>query len=89
MFKEMNKYFSGEYMKYWYVAFVVVVAVMLFSFYNSKSVYQFQLTTFDRQGNVIESKVIHEREFGMTENERLDYIVPIKETKTVVPLKKF
>lgn len=81
MFKEMNKYFSGDYMGFWYFAFVVVLGFMLFGFYNSKSVYQFELTTFDKNGKVIESKVIHERDLGMIET--------IKDTKAIVPIKKF
>lgn len=81
MFKEMNKYFSGEYMKYWYVAFVVVLSVMIFNFYNSKSVYQFELTIFDNNANVIEQKVIHGRDLGIIET--------IKTPKAVKPIKKF
>lgn len=81
MMKDMNKYFSGEYMKYWYVAFVVVLAAMFFSFYNSKSVYQFEVTVFDQNANVIERKIIHERELGLVET--------IRAPKAVKPIKKF
>jgi hypothetical protein len=68
-------------MKYWYVAFAVVVIIMLLNFYNNNSVYKFQLTIFDKNGNVVEQNIIHK--------EQIEIVDSIKAPKAVMPIKKF
>jgi hypothetical protein len=68
-------------MKYWYVAFAVVVIIMLLNFYNNNSVYKFQLTIFDKNGNVVEQNIIHKEQIEMVDS--------IRAPKAVMPIKKF
>ena len=35
--KKFTKYFGGEYMKYWYIAFVVILIAMIISMVNDTS----------------------------------------------------
>jgi hypothetical protein len=68
-------------MKYWYIAFAVVVIIMLLNFYNNNSVYKFQLTIFDKNGNVVEQNIIHKEQIEMVDS--------IRAPKAVMPIKKF
>ena len=47
-FKKFSKYFGGEYMKYWYIAFAITVLLMLaFSIADSK-VDKFKFTVYNK-----------------------------------------
>ncbi|MDK2792964.1 MAG: hypothetical protein PWQ25_1827 [Deferribacteres bacterium] len=80
--KRFNKYFGGEYLKYWYVAFLIVLAVMVFDFYNDRSVEAYRLTIYDSTGNVVEK-----REISRYELSRSNIVLPI--TKSFEPIKRF
>jgi hypothetical protein len=79
--KRFNKYFGGEYMKYWYVAFIVTIAIMALNMISAKNVREFEITVFDKNGQVIEKKVYHKNELRIIEK--------IRQPKAVMPLKKF
>ena len=68
-------------MKYWYVAFAITIAIMALSFISAKNVREFEITVFDRDGNIIEKKVYHKNELRIIEK--------IRQPKAVFPLKKF
>lgn len=80
--KRFNKYFGGEYLKYWYAGFVVVVGIMAFNFYNSRSVDSYILTIYDKNG-----KVVQEKEISRMELSRGGLYPEI--TKSYRPVKKF
>lgn len=80
--KRFNKYFGGEYLKYWYVAFFIILSIMLFDFYNDRSYDAYKLTIYDKNGNVVEVKNISRLELS-----RGNLNLPI--TKAFEPIKKF
>lgn len=80
--KRFNKYFGGEYLKYWYVAFFIVLSIMIFDFYNDRSYDAYKLTIYDKNGNVVDVKNISRLELS-----RSNLILPI--TKAFEPIKKF
>ena len=80
--KRFNKYFGGEYLKYWYVGFFIVVSIMVFNFYNSRSVDKYILTIYGRDG-----KVVQEKEISRSELSRNGLYPEI--TKSYRPVKRF
>lgn len=69
-------------MPYWYVAFGIVVIIMLAGFINSSSVEKFKLTTFDSSGKKIDERVLSKMEL-----EKLNEPLPL--SKAFEPIKKF
>lgn len=80
--KRFNKYFGGQYLKYWYVAFFIILFIMIFDFYNDRTVEAYKLTVYDNNGNVVEVKDISRLELS-----RSNLNLPI--TKAFEPIKKF
>jgi hypothetical protein len=80
--KKFNKYFGGEYIKYWYVAFFIVILIMVFDSYNDRTVTAYKLTIYDNNGNNVETTIISRQEL-LSSNLRL----PL--TKSFEPIKKF
>lgn len=68
-YKDFTKYFGGEYMRYWYIAFAVVVIWFTVNLVNNSAVREFQLTAYDANGKVIGEKTV--RADTMTPPERL------------------
>lgn len=80
--KKFNKYFGGEYLKYWYAAFFIVILVMVFDSYNDRSVNSYKLTIYDENAKIVETTTVSREELVIG-NLRL----PI--TKYFQPIKKF
>ncbi|MEF3254030.1 MAG: hypothetical protein K6348_00455 [Deferribacterales bacterium] len=80
--KKFSRYFGGEYMPYWYGAFVVIVIIMFFNFINASSVEKYKLKIFDPSGKLIEEKII-------TKMELERYGDPLPLSKAFEPIKKF
>lgn len=61
-FKKFSKYFGGEYMKYWYIAFAITVLLMLaFSIADSK-VDKFTFTVYNEDGTIQSEQIISKEE---------------------------
>lgn len=61
-FKKFTKYFGGDYMKYWYVAFAVTVLLMLaFSIADAK-VDKFKYTVYNEDGSIQSERIISKEE---------------------------
>lgn len=61
-FKKFSKYFGGEYMKYWYIAFAITVLLMLaFSIADSK-VDKFKFTVYNEDGSIQSEQIISKEE---------------------------
>lgn len=61
-FKKFSKYFGGQYMKYWYIAFAVTVILMLaFSIADSK-VDKFKFTIYNEDGSIKSEQIISKEE---------------------------
>lgn len=61
-FKKFSKYFGGEYMKYWYIAFAVTVLLMLaFSIADSK-INKFKFTVYNEDGSIQSEQIISKEE---------------------------
>ena len=50
--KKFTKYFGGEYMKYWYIAFVVILIAMMISMVNERSVKGYTLYIYNNDGSL-------------------------------------
>jgi hypothetical protein len=56
--KRFNQYFGGKYMKYWYVAFVLVISWFMLNLFNNGSVNRYELTAYSADGKVLDSMVV-------------------------------
>ena len=64
-FKKFSKYFGGEYMKYWYIAFAITVLLMLaFSIADSK-VDKFKFTVYHEDGTIQSEQIISKEEAAL------------------------
>ena len=60
--KKFTKYFGGQYMKYWYIAFAITVLLMLaFSISDSK-VDKFKFTIYNEDGSIQSEQIISKEE---------------------------
>lgn len=60
--KKFSRFFGGEYMKYWYIAFAVTVLLMLaFSIADSK-VDKFKFTVYNEDGTIQSEQIISKEE---------------------------
>ncbi|MGE4466063.1 hypothetical protein [Sphaerochaeta sp.] len=80
--KRFNQYFGGKYMRYWYVAFVLVIAWFVLNLFNNGSVSRYELTAYDADGKVLDSMMVDAS--SMSQPETLP--VP-KSYKPVKPVK--
>lgn len=71
-------------MKYWYVAFVLVISWFVINLVNNSAVSRYKLTAYDNSGKVIGSKEV--RADSMTRPERLPVT---KSYEPVKPIKFF
>ncbi|MGE4496843.1 MAG: hypothetical protein AB7E48_03110 [Deferribacterales bacterium] len=55
---ELRDIFGGASMKYWYVAFIISMAWLVASLVNNAAVSQYELTLYDNEGKVIETKIV-------------------------------
>lgn len=61
-FKKFSRYFGGEYMKYWYIAFAVTVLLMLaFSIADAK-VDKFKFTVYNEDGTIQSERIVSKEE---------------------------
>lgn len=61
-FKKFSKYFGGQYMKYWYIAFAITVLLMFaFSISDSK-VDKFKFTVYNKDGSIQSEQIISKEE---------------------------
>ncbi len=61
-FKKFSRYFGGEYMKYWYIAFAITVLLMLaFSIADAK-VDKFKFTEYNEDGSIKSEQIISKEE---------------------------
>lgn len=49
---KINVVFTGKYLKYWYIACVVVLTLLLYDHYRNLSVKSYELTIFANDGTV-------------------------------------
>ena len=56
--KKFTKYFGGDYMKYWYIAFVVVLICMAVSVVNDRSVSSYTLYIYNPDGSLQSTETI-------------------------------
>lgn len=77
--KQFNQYFGGRYMKYWYVAFFVVMAWFIVNLFNDASVNRYVLTAYDATGHPIDSMEVNQTTMNQPES------LPI--TKAYTPIK--
>ena len=65
-FKKFSKYFGGQYMKYWYIAFAITVFLMLaFSISDSK-VDKFKFTVYNEDGSIQSEQIISKEEVELS-----------------------
>ena len=65
-FKKFYRYFGGEYMKYWYIAFAVTVLLMLaFSIADAK-VDKFKFTVYNEDGTIQSERIVSKEEVDIS-----------------------
>lgn len=79
--KKFTKYFGGIYMKYWYIAFAVIVVLMLLFKLNDSAISEYKVTIYNRDGSVASEKIIKQEELPKT--------IKTDEPKTIEPVKMF
>ncbi len=48
----VTRFFGGQYMKYWYIAAVLVIVLMIASFMNAKNIEGLNLTIYNNEGKI-------------------------------------
>lgn len=66
-------------MKYWYVAFVVVLGWFILIMVNNSAVSKYKLTAYDSNGKVLGTQIVHRQAMAPPES------LPV--TKSYTPLK--
>lgn len=79
--KKFTKYFGGIYMKYWYIAFAIIVVLMLLFKLNDSAISEYKVTIYNRDGSVASEKIIKQEELPKT--------IKTDEPKTIEPVKMF
>lgn len=78
---ELRNIFGGTGMKYWYVAFIISMAWLVAALVNSAAVSQFELTVYDNEGRVVETRIVNRSDAELRSPENL----PV--TKSYKPIK--
>lgn len=60
--KRFSKYFGGEYMKYWYIAFAITVVLMAVHHIMERSIDSFKYTEYNEDGSIAKEMVISQEE---------------------------
>lgn len=60
--KRFSKYFGGEYMKYWYIAFAIIVILMTINYIMEKSIDTFVYTEYNEDGSIAKEYTISQEE---------------------------
>jgi len=76
---KMNSIFTGKFLKYWYIAFFIVIGYMFLLMANNGAVSQYELTIYDEQGKVVETKIMDRNNWQAPES------LPV--TKSYRPIK--
>lgn len=79
--KKFTKYFGGIYMKYWYIAFAIIVVLMLLFKVNDSAVKEYKVTIYNRDGSIASENIIKQEELPKT--------IRTNEPKTIEPVKMF
>lgn len=56
--RSVTRFFGGKYMKYWYVATVLVICFMVASYMNSKNIEGLNLTIYNNDGEIVKEVFI-------------------------------
>jgi uncharacterized protein YuzE len=80
-YKDFTKYFGGDYMRYWYIAFAVVIIWFTINLVNNSAVREYELTAYDTNGKVIGTKAVNAN--TMTAPERLPISKSYKPKKPI------
>ncbi|WP_022852135.1 hypothetical protein [Limisalsivibrio acetivorans] len=55
---EFSRFFTGSSLKYWYIAFVISLAWLIGSMVNARAVTQYEVTLYDRDGQVKDVRIV-------------------------------
>jgi hypothetical protein len=81
--KRINFIFTGVYLKVWYVACVITIALMVANYMRLSRVVDFELAVFDSSGKVVETQQV--RLTSSYEKAELYKRLPV--TKSFTPIK--
>lgn len=56
--RSVTRFFGGQYMKYWYIATVLVIVFMVASFMNAKNIEGLNLTIYSNEGEIVKEVFI-------------------------------
>ena len=56
--RSVTRFFGGQYMKYWYIAAVVVIGFMIATYMNAKNLEGLDLTLYNSKGEIVEEVFI-------------------------------
>lgn len=85
---KITKYFYGKYLKYWYIACLVIVIAMSASFYGNRNIKSYRLIMFNTDGTINEIEEVDAVKMSNLENNIvfLTKVLPI--TKAFIPQKR-
>lgn len=79
--KRFSKYFGGEYMKYWYIAFAITVVLMAVYHISERSIDTFIYTEYKEDGSIASQQTISKEE--------TDLRARSSSSRSIVPEKPF
>lgn len=85
---KITKFFYGKYLKYWYIAFVIIVMLMAASYYGNRTLKSYKLIIFNTNGTINEIEEVDVKRMADIDNNVivLTKILPI--TKAFIPQKR-
>ncbi len=56
--RNFTRFFGGKYMKYWYIAAVLIIISMVVSYMNAKNIEGLNLTIYSNEGEIVKEVFI-------------------------------
>ncbi len=84
----ITKFFYGKYLKYWYIAFVIIVICMLASYYGNRSIKSYSLIIFNSDGTINEIEEVNAEKMVNLENNIVILTKMLPITKAFIPQKR-
>jgi hypothetical protein len=85
---KITKFFYGKYLKYWYITFIIIVMLMLVSYYGNRSLKSYRLVLFNADGTISEIEEVDVEKMSNLDNNIIILTKMLPITKAFIPQKQ-
>ena len=85
---KITKFFYGKYLKYWYIAFIIIVISMSASYYGNRSLKSYRLIIFKSDGTINEIEEVDVKKMTNIDNNIIVLTRMLPTTKAFIPQKR-